>query len=122
MEMCQTAADPASYAEFDRKTSDDFRTIDEELMAYRKAAMDGEEQAVNRELDTDLSVAKSDYARLKQVLETSSADAEKRSQEGFKMQMEASSRQAATRTREAFNKLIERQTADAVLAKNEAGV
>jgi methyl-accepting chemotaxis protein len=122
MEMCQAVADPAAYAEFDRATSDDFRSIEEELTAYRKAIMDSEEQAVNRELDSDLSGAKNDYARLKQVLEAPSVEAEKRSQDGFKLQMEASSRQAATRTREAFNKLIERQTADAVLAKNEAGL
>jgi methyl-accepting chemotaxis protein len=120
MEMCLSAADPVAYAEFDRKASDDLRTVDEEMVEYKKSTMDAEEAATTRDLDADLAITRNDYARLKQVLENTAVDAEARMHAGFKLMMDPGARQAAMRIRENFKKQIDKQQADGGTSMNQA--
>jgi len=121
MEMVMESANPTAYAEFDRKASDDFRTIDEGLAGFRKGAMDADEEAAIRDVEGDINIAKGNYARLKQILENTAVDAETRKQEGWRLELDPGVRQTATRIREGFKKLIDKQQVDAAIARTEAG-
>ncbi len=119
MEMTLSVADPATYAELDRKAADDFRAIDAGIAGFKKGAMDAEEETLIRGLEADLGIAKNNFARLKQGLENTAIDAETRKQDAFRLQTEPTVRQTAARIRDSFKQLIDRQNTDAVAARAE---
>ena len=118
-EMALTAG-TSGYEEFARKGANDLRILEEGIASFKKNGMTKDEELLIQQMEPDIDLAKTQFAKQREILENESADADTRQKAGFLWVMDTDGRQAATRTRDNLQKLIDVQKADVAKANEEA--